>query len=194
MNFKEIYKAANEEISGDRSLIDAVIKKADKKPVFKMAYPLACAAAALMIVVGISVYPKNSVKQVPNYNVASNKGNDLNNKTDISIGTDKKENTKIYDKTEDAVENKQAVKNDAITESETLYKEPAVQNDVTVDTSSHEQTEQSADLSHIIDVPMVAMLDINDIEPSFSMRFCKLFLNSLLFSDLKIQTKSCSHL
>ena len=166
MNFKEIYKAANEEISGDRSLIDAVIKKADKKPVFKMAYPLACAAAALMIVVGISVYPKNSVKQVPNYNVASNKGNDLNNKTDISIGTDKKENTKIYDKTEDAVENKQAVKNDAITESETLYKEPAVQNDVTVDTSSHEQTEQSADLSHIIDVPMIAMLDINDIEPS----------------------------
>lgn len=35
---------------------------------------------------------------------------------------------------------------------------------------------------------------INDIELSFSMRLCKLFLNSLLFSDLKIQIKSCSHL
>jgi len=161
MNFKEIYKAANEEISGDRNLIDAVIKKAEKKPVYKMAYPLACAAAALMIVVGISVYPKNSVEQVPNVNIASNKENNLDIKTDISIATDENENTKIPKKTEDTVvEYKYQAKNDAVIESK-----PVVEENIQKDIST-EEVQKSDELEEIIDVPMIAMLDINDIEPS----------------------------
>ncbi len=56
MNFKEIYKSANDSIHGDRSLIDAIYNKKGKKMVFTYKYPALC-AAALLIILSVSFLP-----------------------------------------------------------------------------------------------------------------------------------------
>ena len=170
MNFKEIYKSANNEISGDRSLIDAVIKKAEKKPVFKMAYPLACAAAALVIVAGISVYPKNDVKPVPNTNIASNKKADINVKpeTSHSTETDIKNDAVIAEKSENTSgEFNYSAKKVTPEVDNTPVAQAKMNADDVKDTEEKAIVkEEMAEIAEPLDDLMLVMLEINDINAS----------------------------
>ena len=56
MNFKDLYKSANENISADRNLIDTIFEKAQRRPIFNYKYASLC-AAALLLVFSLSIYP-----------------------------------------------------------------------------------------------------------------------------------------
>ena len=57
MNFKDLYKSANEDIKGDRALIDKIIIQSENQPKFRHKYASLCAAAILLIVCA-AVYPE----------------------------------------------------------------------------------------------------------------------------------------
>lgn len=64
MNFKEVYKSANENIKGDRNLITAVYEKAEKRHTFPFAPAL---AAAAVLVFAVTLYPKMSFHNSGNF-------------------------------------------------------------------------------------------------------------------------------
>ncbi len=64
MNFKEVYKSANENIQGDRNLITAVYEKAEKRHTFLFAPAL---AAAAVLVFAVTLYPKMSFRNSGNF-------------------------------------------------------------------------------------------------------------------------------
>lgn len=98
MNFKEIYKSANDSIHGDRGLIEKAIQKAQKKSSSKMIYLFASIAAVAIIVVAISVYPEKSEFTMPPIQVASNKDN---NSTEKNIPANKE---KDISKTDESIQ------------------------------------------------------------------------------------------
>lgn len=167
MNFREIYKSANDEIHGDRSLIDMVFEKAEKKPAFKTVYPVACVAAALLIVVTVSLHPADNKKETPNFNIASN--NDAN-KTEVNPKTEQyvqKETGKQPDDTTKKYAEESVIteKSDANSKSEGISD---------ADNKTTEMYEESSEEDRITedtvttDNFMVAMLDINDVQPGVS--------------------------
>lgn len=59
MNFKELYKAANDNIHGDRKLIDDIFEKATPKKIIKINYMYLSTCAALVVVIfALSILPK----------------------------------------------------------------------------------------------------------------------------------------
>jgi hypothetical protein len=70
LSFKDLYKSANSNISGDRNLIDVIYEKAEKKPVFNFKYASLC-AATLILVISLSVFPMlNKQSQKPKVEIA----------------------------------------------------------------------------------------------------------------------------
>lgn len=57
MNFKKLYKQTNDNIHGDRKLIDAIYEKADSKIQFNI-HAVSLCVASLLVVISLSVLPK----------------------------------------------------------------------------------------------------------------------------------------
>lgn len=67
MNFKEIYKAANDDIEGDRSIIENIFnEKKMKKHRSNVIYPFASVAAAAVIMLSVASFPLFSDRTVKN--------------------------------------------------------------------------------------------------------------------------------
>ncbi len=60
MNFKDLYKSANDNIYGDRTLLDKIYSENEKRFVFNFKYATVCAAAVLVLIT-LTVYPKLNV-------------------------------------------------------------------------------------------------------------------------------------
>lgn len=59
MNFKDIYKSANDNISGDRKLIESIFEKAENKKSFFVTYyrQISVCASAVILVMTVSILP-----------------------------------------------------------------------------------------------------------------------------------------
>ncbi len=70
MSFKDLYKSANNNISGDRKLIDVIYEKAEEKPIFNFKYATLC-AASLILAISLGVFPiLNKQTEKPNVQIA----------------------------------------------------------------------------------------------------------------------------
>lgn len=78
MNFKEIYKSANDGLHGDRDLIDSIIYNSEKhkKPVIRYSYVYACAASAAVVLIAAVLLRMNLPSEQGALKLAKNTGED----------------------------------------------------------------------------------------------------------------------
>ncbi len=100
MSFKDLYKSAYSNISGDRNLIDAIYEKAEEKPVFNFKYATLC-AASIILVVSLGIFPViNKESKKPNVQIAKKSPESIT-KVEKEIETDT-----IYTPDEKKIKNK----------------------------------------------------------------------------------------
>ncbi len=121
MNFKDIYKSANDDIHADRALIDNIIAKSETghKPRFKMQYVYA--AAAVAVAVSVSLFAKMPPDDKSPEQIASNtesaaddntaaSHDDLTKKAETKDETHYTNDTAMPEKTNSSSESASAVK------------------------------------------------------------------------------------
>lgn len=193
LNFKELYKAANDSIAADRELIDKVFKKSDKKIfVFNYKYASLC-AAALLLVISIGVFQNlnsepiskdNSKQIVHNENKGSAKpevnkmkASDTFEKDDMKEENDKEEQQDDVDPEKEEKSQKSKMILFRVSEATGNTAPGAVdsveindQNDKKQNVYSHSTKKNKT--KKISDVPMVAMTtDSDDASPSNNSTF-----------------------
>ncbi len=152
LNFKEIYKNANNNISGDKSKIDAIFEKAEKRKNFISAYSKQLSICAAAIILIFSVGFLSQYRQ--------------NTDTNVNNNMVKTDNSTFGDELEIAKGNKTKEDDTPAKDTEAAKSSDKTENDVTQEKGDKDYTQTGDDTKGNEENAALPSMDSNDDTPS----------------------------